>query len=1587
MEGITIMKKFLKILLPVAMFSLLLTGCNKKKSDSGSNTPTPSGDDDSGQVTPPDDGGNTPVIVLKDDAINIVVSDKTYDGVNISVTASSTSGRTPVLSYKQGDNAIASAPKNAGEYAVYATLPATGEWKAANATKSFTINQNEVELVWTAPANLTYDGQAKVPSVGIKATSIVSGDTVEVSSSLTPNGDNVNPGTFTFTATGLSNPNYKLPSSPLSPEYTIGKGTPTYEVPTGLVASYGQTLADVTLPEGFAFQDPLTTSVGNAGKNKFLVTYTPAETSKYNSVSNIEVTINVGKVDPVFDIPTNITATYGDLLLDVVLPTGFNFTDPLYNTVGDAGEHKFNAVYTPDDTVNYNLVEFQLTVQVNKANPEYELPTNLQSKVGQKLGDIALPEGFAWEEDANTLVGNVGDNTHNVYFTPEDTQNYNVIHNLPVNISTTKGDRDPVIIHLNDYEYFTGMTFGEFSLPIGYVSLMENPTSTYVPGIGTYEIPVECRLDPDNYNYMQTIAVVKVVRGTPSYVVPEFTATYGDTLGDIDLTGNEFFSFEDDLNTSVGSVGEHYFPMRYFNGNDDYKAVEHIQVKVTVSRANNSITGLNAVGKVYDGSPIETPTFTQLSDGTATFSYRLDGESEYHDGLPVNVGSYFIKVNIAASATHNAIEDEMTSPISITKAQPTINFKETFKTVYASGENVIVNENSYTYNGDGEVTVKYKVADGSMFGGYTDTVPTADGVYYISLTAAESNNVLNCYTYATITIGELLDPHVIEITNGNEINRDYNGTAIPHVEVTVDGVAKDLNNGFKYYTREVGKTIWTENGTPIYAGTYELRVIAEADASHRETVLETTFTIGKATPIEGTDYVVPSFSGTCIQTLGDFVGSDGGRQDSKLKGYWYFEDPLTTPLGSAGNHEFLMTFVRNPISDHYNYKDVVHVPVTFTVSKAPAPSIVYGPDIKLGQRIKDVVELQDNWVYQNPSIANYLITTNDVLYGYFNIYFTASETEEYQSGTTRMILNVLKGPRGYHFRSSYYDEEEDALIFPYSDDVVDIISNCAIVDNDHASVPSNIDQYSFVLDYYNLESSTPPERTIEFKEVGESDGQYVGRWPSQVGDYVMRITLAETNAYEQVVITKNVKIIEPPVIHTYVDEEAGVTYVLRGTPSGGSVDVYGYTNKTLEELENLSPISSKGEYGWGRCSDDLEEYLGEKIVAIFNDKGATNLFILEEGVLTQIDLPVIDYYYKEQYTGADSVEYYYLVGLGTFEDLGDAHVIMDLGDYEVEGFDINKVGIMEPNAGMTWEENNGLIEIIADDVYVPVPGYVFVADENNYISPYIAQADQLIDYGYITDGFFPQTVVIYEIGDKCYAYFDWDDQVAPENFENSIFDMNYPCIVHEEETCNVYEVRFDTAPDTWETVYFTIDDSSHDITYYDGEYHEIYVDNIAGVLCYYDFFGQMAYMEYQDNIIYSTVYFTSVVYNEENKTYTFSNDTKSVTIRYDAEDDAYYRILTDSAVLFTVIYDTYDPNWYDLYAFYEDGSVVFYSGEMGSEIDLLKGSIYDCACGYELLSEEDGVISYKIYFNADHSSYGIMRVDASTGKCIDFFVD
>ena len=169
-----------------------------------------------------------------------------------------------------------------------------------------------------------------------------------------------NAGTYTVAAS-ISDGNYKLTGT-VSAEFVIKKATPEYEKPEDLTATYGDTLASVTLPEGWAWESEAGTLVGNAGSNTFTATFTPDDTANYNTVTGVELTVQVAKATPnvTAEVETDGTVYTSDSLYGIGLTANAGgVAGKIAWDEGQtltAGEHSYAWTFTPTDTANYNTV-------------------------------------------------------------------------------------------------------------------------------------------------------------------------------------------------------------------------------------------------------------------------------------------------------------------------------------------------------------------------------------------------------------------------------------------------------------------------------------------------------------------------------------------------------------------------------------------------------------------------------------------------------------------------------------------------------------------------------------------------------------------------------------------------------------------------------------------------------------------------------------------------------------------------------------------------------------------------------------------------------------------------------------------------------------------------------------------------------------------------------------------------------------------------------------------------------------------------------------------------------------------------------
>ena len=397
--------------------------------------------------------------------------------------------------------------------------------------------------------------------------------------------------------------------------YTIAKADPTCTAPTGLTATYGQTLADVTLtnPSGntagtWAWSDSRT-SVGNAGTNTFKASFVPTDTENYNTKTNIDVSVTVGKADPTYTVPTGLEATYGDTLSSVTLPTGWSWANGSQK-VGNADTKTFKATYTPADTDNYNVVNnIDVTVTVNKAD----------------INPTVSITGWTYGQAANSpsVSGNTGDGHVKYTYAVKGSDEFSETVPTDANTYTVKA----AIAATTNYN-------GK-SVTADFTIAKADPTCVPPTGVTA--------------TYGQTLADVTLTN-------PE-----GNTAGTWAWV---------DSTTSVGDAGQKTFKANFTPADTtNYNTVENVDVTVKVNQADITPT-VTLEGWTYGQEPNAPSVSGNTGNGAVTYTYAAKGSDNFSAIVPTDTGNYTVKATIAATANYNGANAE--ADFTIAKAKVTI---------------------------------------------------------------------------------------------------------------------------------------------------------------------------------------------------------------------------------------------------------------------------------------------------------------------------------------------------------------------------------------------------------------------------------------------------------------------------------------------------------------------------------------------------------------------------------------------------------------------------------------------------------------------------------------------------------------------------------------------------------------------------------------------------------------------------------------------------------------------------------------------------------------------------------------------------
>ena len=288
-------------------------------------------------------------------------------------------------------------------------------------------------------------------------------------------------------------------------EFVVAKATPTYTVPTGLTAKYGQTLADVTLPDGWSWMDS-SESVGGASTaaKTFQAKFTPKDTENYNTVENIELEVTVNKAD-------------GGNLKTVELEQKYT----------DASDH----TYTPDWAGLPAGQDWTFSSEASIVLPKQDFAAdgNLLTyaisggKAGDKITLILKASCDNYEDFTITL---------NVTLTEKDDQkpltitgNTSVIYGEKLTLTTTGGSGMGAVTYRIDNAISTGE------------ATIDPNTGVLTPvKVGSVSV-IATKAGDNNYNDVTSAPFVLMIKPATPTGEPNYTkiTTSGKTLKDVTL--------------------------------------------------------------------------------------------------------------------------------------------------------------------------------------------------------------------------------------------------------------------------------------------------------------------------------------------------------------------------------------------------------------------------------------------------------------------------------------------------------------------------------------------------------------------------------------------------------------------------------------------------------------------------------------------------------------------------------------------------------------------------------------------------------------------------------------------------------------------------------------------------------------------------------------------------------------------------------------------------------------------------------------------------------------------------------------------
>lgn len=364
------------------------------------------------------------------------------------------------------------APKNAGKYKVVIKVAADDNYKSGETEVLFNISKADNELI-VSLNDWVYGEKANTPSATAKFGDIKN---VVYTYSSEKNGKYTtdiptNVGTWYIKATLKGTDNYN--DVTVIDNFNISKATNTWKEELSITGwTYNDKVnaptakaqfGDVTFTYSSEENGTYTNEVPkNAGT--YYVKATVEGTENYTGLESAPVAFEIAKAIPAYEKVTGLVLGQGHALSKIELPEQFKWVDETI-TADELGTHTFKAIYTPEDTTNYQTIEVEIEVEVVPTPVELNhVPTIHASDKTITVGDKFNPlKGVTAKDNEDgdltskiKVIKNTVDTkkagTYNVTYKVADSQGASVTKTIKVTVkaATVKSDKENVSVETGD---------------------------------------------------------------------------------------------------------------------------------------------------------------------------------------------------------------------------------------------------------------------------------------------------------------------------------------------------------------------------------------------------------------------------------------------------------------------------------------------------------------------------------------------------------------------------------------------------------------------------------------------------------------------------------------------------------------------------------------------------------------------------------------------------------------------------------------------------------------------------------------------------------------------------------------------------------------------------------------------------------------------------------------------------------------------------------------------------------------------------------------------------------------------------------